>query len=166
MQNDTAINAPSGSNKKSTVYVAGLAPEVNEDQLLSAFVTFVSILLFAITKFKFRDLFSHPCDHAGGIHSLSSYFVKIDVESKHRGFAFITFSLPSDAQDAIDNFDLNELPGYQGRGRFLKCSLANPDRFASEGGGSGRFDKAIWATDEWQQAHGEKPRDEVAVEGQ
>ncbi|WVW83721.1 hypothetical protein I302_105742 [Kwoniella bestiolae CBS 10118] len=141
MQNDTAINAPSGSNKKSTVYVAGLAPEVNEDQLLSAFVTFGDIIDIKIPH-------------------------EVHDQSKHRGFAFITFSLPSDAQDAIDNFDLNELPGYQGRGRFLKCSLANPDRFASEGGGSGRFDKAIWATDEWQQAHGEKPRDEVAVEGQ
>lgn len=29
-----------GSSKKSTVYVAGLAPEVNEQQLLEAFVTF------------------------------------------------------------------------------------------------------------------------------
>lgn len=29
-----------GSSKKSTVYVAGLSPEVNEQQLLDAFVTF------------------------------------------------------------------------------------------------------------------------------
>ncbi|KAK6910257.1 hypothetical protein V866_000851 [Kwoniella sp. B9012] len=141
MQNDTAVNLPSGSNKKNTVYVAGLAPEVNADQLLAAFVTFGDIIDIKIPH-------------------------EIHDQSKHRGFAFITFSHPSDAQDAIDNFDLNELPGYQGRGKFLKCSLANPDRFASEGGGSGRFDKAIWATDQWQQAHGEKPRDEVEVEGQ
>ncbi|WWC89486.1 uncharacterized protein L201_004410 [Kwoniella dendrophila CBS 6074] len=144
MQNDTAVNnVPSGSTKKNTVYVAGLLPEVNEDQLLSAFITFGDIIDIKIP------------------HELHD-------QSKHRGFAFITYSNPSDALDAIDNFDLNELPGYQGRGKFLKCSLANPNRFASEGGsGSGKFDKAIWATDEWQQAHGEKPRDEdVQVENQ
>jgi hypothetical protein len=32
--------AGAGSSKKATVYVAGLAPEVNEQQLLEAFVTF------------------------------------------------------------------------------------------------------------------------------
>jgi len=32
--------AASGSSKKATVYVGGFAPEVNEQQLLEAFVTF------------------------------------------------------------------------------------------------------------------------------
>ena len=57
--------------------------------------------------------------------------------SKHRGFAFLTYSNPSDAQDAIDNFDLNELPGYQGRGRYLKCSIAQPDKFGKDGRAGG-----------------------------
>ncbi|WRT66202.1 uncharacterized protein IL334_003155 [Kwoniella shivajii] len=141
MQNDTADSAPSGSNKKGTVYVAGLASEVNEDQLLAAFITFGDILDIKVPH-------------------------EVQDPTKHRGFAFITFSHPSDAQDAIDNFDLNELPGYQGRGKFLKCSLANPNRFASEGGSGGKFDKAIWSTDEYQAAHGDKPRDELVEEAQ
>ncbi len=32
--------AVAGSSKKSTIYVGGFAPEVNEQQLLDAFVTF------------------------------------------------------------------------------------------------------------------------------
>ena len=43
------------------------------------------------------------------------------AESKHRGFAFVTFSSAADAQDAIDNMDLNEL-----NGRVIKVNLARP----------------------------------------
>lgn len=58
----------------------------------------------------------------------------------HRGFAFLTFSNPEDAADAIDNYDLNELPGFKGQGKFLKCSVANPDKFKGDGK-SGRGDR-------------------------
>ncbi|WWC70362.1 uncharacterized protein I206_104312 [Kwoniella pini CBS 10737] len=140
MQNDKGASVPSSSNRKNTVYVAGLPLEINEEQLLSAFITFGDIIDIKIPN-------------------------EVQDPTKHRGFAFITYSNPSDALDAIDNYDLNELQGYQGRGKFLKCSLANPDRFASEGG-SNKFDKAIWSTDEWQAAHGEKPRDEAVEQAQ
>ena len=43
------------------------------------------------------------------------------ADLKHRGFAFVTFSSAGDAQDAIDNMDMNEL-----RGRVMKVSLARP----------------------------------------
>lgn len=42
-------------------------------------------------------------------------------ETKHRGFAFVTYASPADAQDAIDNMDLNEL-----NGRVLRVNLARP----------------------------------------
>nr|XP_031857817.1 uncharacterized protein CI109_006760 [Kwoniella shandongensis]KAA5524889.1 hypothetical protein CI109_006760 [Kwoniella shandongensis] len=126
MNNDAGYTAPAGSSKKSTVYVSGLAPEVNEEQLLQAFVTFAS---------------------------------------KHRGFAFLTFQSASDAQDAIDNFDLNELPGYQGRGRFLKCSIANPNKFNSESGGSNKFDKPIWESEEYQQKYAKPSGEENGTAG-
>jgi RNA recognition motif-containing protein len=60
--------------------------------------------------------------------------------SKHRGYAFLTFANPSDAADAIDNFDLNELPGYTGRGNFLKCNVAQPNKYGNEGKGD-KFDR-------------------------
>ena len=40
---------------------------------------------------------------------------------KHKGFGFVTFTSPSDAQDAIDNMDLNEL-----KGRVIRVNLARP----------------------------------------
>ena len=60
--------------------------------------------------------------------------------AKHRGYAFITFQDPADAQDAIDNYDLNEMPGFAGRGKFLKCSIAAPNKFGTEGQGD-KFDR-------------------------
>lgn len=63
-------------------------------------------------------------------------------QGKHRGFAFLTFTNPDDAADAIDNYDLNELPGYAGRGKFLKCSVANVNKFAAaDSGGDQKFDR-------------------------
>lgn len=43
------------------------------------------------------------------------------IDAKHRGFGFITYASPADAQDAIDNMDLNEL-----RGKVIKVNLARP----------------------------------------
>ena len=43
------------------------------------------------------------------------------VEAKHRGFGFVTFSSAGDAQDAIDNMDMNEL-----QGKILKVNIARP----------------------------------------
>ncbi|BEJ16845.1 hypothetical protein CspHIS471_0602460 [Cutaneotrichosporon sp. HIS471] len=109
------------SGKRSTVYVAGLPAAVNEDQLLATFVTFGDILEISL-----------PHEHDS---------------SKHRGYAFITFAEAADAQDAIDNYDLNELPGYAGQGKFLKCSIANPNKYGADG--SGKHDRALWESEEW-----------------
>jgi RNA recognition motif-containing protein len=54
------------------------------------------------------------------------------TEAPHRGFAFVTFTSALDAQDAIDNYDLNELPGYAGQGKVLKVNLAKPDTKSRE----------------------------------
>jgi len=53
------------------------------------------------------------------------------LESRHRGFAFVTFTSQQDAQDAIDNMDMNELEG-----RVLKVSLARPQRATVQGAGN------------------------------
>jgi RNA recognition motif-containing protein len=47
----------------------------------------------------------------------------IAADLKHRGYAFVTYSSAGDAQDAIDNMDMNEL-----RGRILKVSIARPTK--------------------------------------
>ena len=48
-------------------------------------------------------------------------FISFLEVGKHRGFAFITFTSSADAQDAIDNMDLNEL-----QGKVVKVNLARP----------------------------------------
>lgn len=53
------------------------------------------------------------------------------LEGKHRGFAFITYSSSADAQDAIDNMDMNEL-----RGKVLKVNLARPMKTPLQLGGN------------------------------
>jgi len=58
----------------------------------------------------------------------------------HRGYAFVTFSSAGDAQDAIDNMDMNEL-----RGRILKVSLARPMKGVTPATGN----RAIWESEEW-----------------
>ncbi|WVO16343.1 hypothetical protein L204_104018 [Cryptococcus depauperatus] len=116
------------TNKKSTVYVSGLAPEVDEEKLLQTFVTFGDIIEIKIPHEPHEP-------------------------TKHKGYAFVTFSVPADAQEAIDNYDLNQLPGYEGSDRFLKCTLAQPNRFAANDDGSGRNDRAIWHTEEWKAEH-------------
>jgi peptidyl-prolyl isomerase E (cyclophilin E) len=50
-----------------------------------------------------------------------SHSFYINSEPKHRGYGFVTFGTPADAQDAIDNMDMNEL-----KGRVLKVNLARP----------------------------------------
>jgi len=62
-------------------------------------------------------------------------------DSKHRGFGFVTFSSVADAQDAIDNMDMNEL-----KGRVLKVNLARPMKTITMNPQSNR---AIWESEEW-----------------
>lgn len=65
------------SNAKRTIYVGGLAEEVDEKVLNAAFIPFGDLV---------------------------DIQMPIDYESeKHRGFAFIEFESPEDAAAAIDN---------------------------------------------------------------
>lgn len=68
------------------------------------------------------------------VRSCSSLTAEADghfAEVKHRGFAFVTFASPADAQDAIDNMDLNEL-----NGRVLKVNIARQLKAPTEGLGN------------------------------
>lgn len=63
--------------------------------------------------------------------SLNKDLNGICAEPKHRGFAFVTFGSSADAQDAIDNMDMNEL-----KGRVLKVNLARPMKGALQPNGN------------------------------
>lgn len=60
------------------------------------------------------------------------------LELKHRGFAFVTYAFSADAQDAIDNMDLNEL-----RGRVIKVNIARPIKAAIQPGAGNRAGKYL-----------------------
>ncbi|KAI4470397.1 peptidyl-prolyl cis-trans isomerase [Holotrichia oblita] len=74
-----------GSNSKRTIYVGGLAEEVDEKILNAAFIPFGDVVDIQI-----------PLDYE---------------TEKHRGFAFIEFENAEDAAAAIDNMNDSELFG-------------------------------------------------------
>ncbi|XP_042866304.1 peptidyl-prolyl cis-trans isomerase E-like [Penaeus japonicus] len=86
------------SNNKRILYVGGLADEVTEDVLRSAFVPFGEVVDIQI-----------PLDYE---------------TEKHRGFAFIEFELPEDAAAAIDNMNESELFGRTIRVNLAKPQKA------------------------------------------
>ena len=66
--------AVAGSSKKATVYVGGFAPEVNEQQLLEAFVTF-GPSLFSLFRSHHHSLFPSQLtpDHRRHLRHLHPY---------------------------------------------------------------------------------------------
>lgn len=84
------------------------------------------------------------------------------LENRHRGFAFVTFTSQQDAQDAIDNMDMNELEG-----RVLKVSLARPQKVNVQGAGNRAGASLsitlaihipthvplVWESEEWLKQH-------------
>lgn len=107
------------NTKKKTIYVGGLTEEVDEKVLRSAFIPFGEI---------------------------SEVQLPLDYQTeKHRGFAFIDFELPEDAQAAIDNMHDSELFG-----RTLRVNLAKALRI-KEGA-----TKPVWADEDWLQMYSGK----------
>lgn len=76
-------------------YTGGLDAQVTEASLLALFSTFGDISDIQLPK---------ETDH--GTCVLAHL-----VATKHRGYAFITFTEEDDADDAIDNMNLNEVHG-------------------------------------------------------
>jgi len=106
----------SSSGAKKMIYVGGLAEEVDTKVLNAAFIPFGDIV---------------------------EVNMPIDYETeKHRGFAFIEFELPEDAQASIDNMNESELFG-----RTLRVNLAKPMKIGKDSM------RPIWATDEWLQKY-------------
>ena len=88
--------------------------EVNEKVLRAAFIPFGDISEVQI-----------PIDYA---------------TEKHRGFAFIEYELPEDAQAAIDNMNDSEMFG-----RTLRVNIAKPLRIKENSS------RPVWQDEEWLQ---------------
>lgn len=63
--------------------------------------------------------------------SLAHMTDRIAAEEKHKGYGFVTFASAADAQDAIDNMDLNEL-----QSKVLRVNLARPSKMPVQGLGN------------------------------
>ena len=98
---------------KATLYVGGLENAVTPTVLHTAFIPFGEIVDVSLPK---PDLPSST--------------------DPHRGFGYVEFELPEDAQEAMDNMDQSELYG-----RVIKVAPAKPQKDANEGLGS---KTAIW----------------------
>ncbi|KAA1471137.1 RNA-binding domain-containing protein [Dentipellis sp. KUC8613] len=109
-----------GTKTKKTIFVGGIGEDVDEAVLLENFSTFGDIIDVQLPTAAANP--SQP------------------NETKHRGFAFVTFASSGDAQTAIDNMDLNEL-----RGKVIKVSLARPNKGALQPSGN----RPIWESEEW-----------------
>ncbi|KAJ4000751.1 hypothetical protein F5050DRAFT_1728654 [Lentinula boryana] len=119
-----------GTKTKKTVFVGGIGDDVDETVIYEHFATFGDVIEVQLPS------------AATNLHQQN--------EAKHRGFAFVTYSSTSDAQDAIDNMDLNEL-----RGRVIKVNLARPMKTPMQLGGN----RAVWESEEWLKQH-VKPLDQ------
>jgi peptidyl-prolyl isomerase E (cyclophilin E) len=111
-----------GSKSKKTVFVGGIGEEVDESVIYEKFSTFGDIV-----DVQLPSAATNPTHEA---------------ESKHRGFAFVTYGSAADAHDAIDNMDLNEM-----QGRVIKVNLARPMKGPVQPGGN----RAVWESEEWLQ---------------
>jgi len=113
-----------GTKSKKTVFVGGLGDDVDEAVLYETFSTFGDIL-----EVQLPSAVVDP---------------NRQNEPKHRGYAFVTFGSPVDAQDAIDNMDMNEL-----KGKVLKVNIARPMRGPVQPMGN----RAVWESEEWLKEH-------------
>ncbi|KAJ7109407.1 hypothetical protein C8R44DRAFT_635241 [Mycena epipterygia] len=124
-----------GSKSKKTVFVGGVAEEVDEATIYEHFLTFGDII-----EVQLPSAATNPT---------------LQAEAKHRGFAFVTYGSAADAQDAIDNMDLNEL-----QGRVIKVNLARPMKGLMQQPGGNRasafanpYKIIVWESEEWLKAN-------------
>ncbi|ORX85047.1 hypothetical protein K493DRAFT_291325 [Basidiobolus meristosporus CBS 931.73] len=100
-------------NTKTTLFVGGLDELVNEEILSAAFLPFGDLVETQIPN--------NPSSR-----------------EQHRGFGFVEFENPEDAQAAIDNMHNSELYG-----RVIKVNLAKP------GARREAPTRAVWSEDAW-----------------
>ncbi|KAG8217532.1 RNA-binding domain-containing protein [Butyriboletus roseoflavus] len=126
-----------GTKGKKTVFIGGIGDDVDETIIYECFSTFGDIVEVQLPP--------------------AATNTTSETDPKHRGFAFVTYASPADAQDAIDNMDLNEL-----RGRILKVNIARPIKAAIQPGAGNR---AIWESEEWLRQYAKPLAQSGGVQG-
>ncbi|CAK5277403.1 unnamed protein product [Mycena citricolor] len=126
-----------GTKSKKTVFVGGVAEEVDEAIIYENFSTFGDII-----EVQLPSAATNPT---------------LQAEAKHRGFAFVTYSSAADAQDAIDNMDQNEL-----NGKVVKVNLARPMKGLAQLPAGNR---AIWENEEWLKANSKSTTSGAGLRG-
>lgn len=119
------------SNKR-TIYVGGLAPEVDEKLLTAAFITFGEIVGVTI-----------PVNYESGKPRGFGFVYFWWIYGSNDNFRFIEFVLGEDAAAAIDNMHQSELFG-----KTLTVTAAKPPKSSESGG------KPVWADEEWLKKYG------------
>ncbi|KAF2258749.1 peptidyl-prolyl cis-trans isomerase E [Lojkania enalia] len=110
------------SRLKATIFVGGLDKRVTTQDLHDHFVPFGEIVEVTLPK---PDLPSST--------------------DPHRGFGYIEFELPEDAQEAIDNMHLSRF--YE---NIIEVAAAKPQKSHTEGLGS---KTAVWEQEGWLAKH-------------
>ncbi|KAF8746076.1 hypothetical protein AX14_000139 [Amanita brunnescens Koide BX004] len=125
-----------GAKSKKTVFVGGVPEDVDEAVLYEQFSAFGDIIEVQLPSATVNP--NQPSD------------------AKHRGFGFITYASPADAQDAMDNMDLNEL-----RGKVIKVNLARPMKGPIQPLGN----RAVWESEEWLREYAKPLAESGGVQG-
>ncbi|EJD52999.1 RNA-binding domain-containing protein [Auricularia subglabra TFB-10046 SS5] len=114
-----------GPASKKTVFIANVAEGVDESALLEGFSTFGDVVDVQL-----------PLAATNPAHT---------EDKRHRGFAFVTYAAAADAQDAIDNMDLNVF-----HGKVIKVNIATSTKMAAQPAGN----RPVWETEEWLKTYG------------
>ncbi|KAI6022696.1 hypothetical protein EDC04DRAFT_2900658 [Pisolithus marmoratus] len=122
---------------KKAIFIGGLAEDVDETVIYEHFSPFGDIV-----EVQLPSAATNPAQ---------------ETDAKHRGFAFVTYSSAADAQDAIDNMDLNEL-----HGKVLKVNIAKSVKAAIQ---PAQGNRAIWESEEWLQKYAKPLAQSGGVQG-
>ncbi|KZT59138.1 hypothetical protein CALCODRAFT_431378 [Calocera cornea HHB12733] len=136
-----------GTKSKRTVFVGNLGHQIDEQALLGAFTTFGDIVDATIPSDLARD---NVCSCLAFLSLPPAPGMQLLMPQTYRGIAFLTYTSAADAQDAIDNMDMNVYSG-----RVLRVNLTRPVK-GPAGLGGGLGNRAIWESEEWLQENAQK----------
>ncbi|KAK3989826.1 peptidyl-prolyl cis-trans isomerase E [Cladorrhinum sp. PSN332] len=127
---------------KSTIYIGGLPPQVTAQTLQEAFLPFGEISEISLPKNDGRN------------NTKSTE----QIDSPHRGYAYVEFEDVQDAKEAIDNMDQSEIFG-----RVIKVSAAKIPKSATANQGLGS-NTAVWEQEGWLAENAVSEEDRLASE--